>query len=195
MQVKKQQLELDVEQQTGSKLGKEYDKAVYCHPVYLTYMLSTSCEMPRWMNHKWESRLQEIYQQPQTCRWYHSNSRYWRGTKEPLDEGEREEWKSWLKIQHSKNKNRHLVLSLHGKQKGKKWKQYRFYFLGLQSHCRWWLQLQNEKMLAPWKESYDKSRILKSRDILLTKVHIVKAMVFPAVIYGCESWTIKKPEH
>ena len=68
MQVKKQQLELDVEQQTGSKLGKEYDKAVYCHPVYLTYMLSTSCEMPRWMNHKWESRLQEIYQQPQTCR-------------------------------------------------------------------------------------------------------------------------------
>ena len=60
--------ELDMEQQTGSKLGKEYDKAVYCHPIYLTYMLSTSCEMAGWMNHKWESRLQEIYQQPQTCR-------------------------------------------------------------------------------------------------------------------------------
>ena len=45
MQVKKQQLELDVEPQTGSKLGKEYLKAVYCHPAYLTYMLSTSCEM------------------------------------------------------------------------------------------------------------------------------------------------------
>ena len=42
---------------TGSKLGKEYDKAVYCHPVYLNYMQSTSCEMPGWMNHKLESRL------------------------------------------------------------------------------------------------------------------------------------------
>ena len=46
MQVKKQQLELDMEQQTGSKSGKEYVKAVYCHPAYLTYMLSTSYEMP-----------------------------------------------------------------------------------------------------------------------------------------------------
>ena len=45
MQVKKQQLELDMEQQTGSKLEKEYAKAVYCHPAYLTYMQSTSCEM------------------------------------------------------------------------------------------------------------------------------------------------------
>ena len=57
MQVKKQQLELDMEQQTGSKLGKEYVKAVYCHPAYLTYMQSTSCEMPGWMKHKLESRL------------------------------------------------------------------------------------------------------------------------------------------
>ena len=46
MQVKKQQLKLDMKQQTGSKLGKEYIKAVYCHPVYLTYVQSTSCEMP-----------------------------------------------------------------------------------------------------------------------------------------------------
>ena len=46
MQVKKQQLELDMEQQTVSKLGKEYDKAVYCHPAYLTYVQSTSCELP-----------------------------------------------------------------------------------------------------------------------------------------------------
>ena len=57
MQVKKQQLELDMEQQTGSKSGKEYNKAVYCHLAYLTYMQSTSCEMPGWMNHKLESRL------------------------------------------------------------------------------------------------------------------------------------------
>ena len=57
MQVKKQKLELDVEQQTGSKLGKEHTKAVYCHPAYLTYMQSTSCEMPGWMKHKLQSRF------------------------------------------------------------------------------------------------------------------------------------------
>ena len=57
MQVKKQQLELDMEQQTGSKLGKEYDKAVYCHPAYLTYMQSTSWEMPCWVKHNLESRF------------------------------------------------------------------------------------------------------------------------------------------
>ena len=57
MQVRKQQLELDMEQQTGSKLGKEYVKAVYCHPAYLNYMQSTSFEMPGWMKHKLESRL------------------------------------------------------------------------------------------------------------------------------------------
>ena len=57
MQVRKQQLELDMEKQTGSKLGKEYVKAVYCHPAYLPYMQSTSCEMPGWMKHKLESRF------------------------------------------------------------------------------------------------------------------------------------------
>ena len=57
MQVKKQQLEPDMEQQTGSKLGKEYVEAVYCHPAYLTYMQSTSCEMPGRMKHKLESSL------------------------------------------------------------------------------------------------------------------------------------------
>ena len=57
MQVKKQQLEQDMEQQTGSKLRKEYVTAVYCHPVCLTYMQSTSCKMPGWMKHKMDSRL------------------------------------------------------------------------------------------------------------------------------------------
>ena len=56
MQVKKQQLELDMEQ-TGSELGKQYVKAMFCDSAYLTCMLSTSCEMPGWMNHKLESRL------------------------------------------------------------------------------------------------------------------------------------------
>ena len=57
MQVKKQQLELDMEQQTGSKSGKEYVKVVYCHPAYLTYMQSASLEILDWMKHKLESRL------------------------------------------------------------------------------------------------------------------------------------------
>ena len=57
MQVKKQQLELDMKQQTGSKLGKKYVKCVYCHPANLISMQSTSCEMPGWMKHKLESRL------------------------------------------------------------------------------------------------------------------------------------------
>ena len=57
MQVKKQQLEQDMEQLTGSKSGKEYTKAVYCHPAYLTYMQSTSWEMLDWRKHKPESRL------------------------------------------------------------------------------------------------------------------------------------------
>ena len=57
MQAKKQQLEPDMEQQTDSKLGKVYVKAVYCHPAYLTYMQGTSCEMPGWMKHRLESRL------------------------------------------------------------------------------------------------------------------------------------------
>ena len=51
MQVTKQQLELDIEPQTGSKLGKKYINAVYCHPTYLTYMQSISLEMPGWMKH------------------------------------------------------------------------------------------------------------------------------------------------
>ena len=57
MQVKKQQLELDMEKWTGSKLGKEYVKVVYCHISYLTYMQSTSCKLLGWMKHKLESRL------------------------------------------------------------------------------------------------------------------------------------------
>ena len=57
MQVRKQQLEPDMEQQTGSKMGKEYVKAVYCHPAYLTSMQNTSCDMLGWMKHKLESSL------------------------------------------------------------------------------------------------------------------------------------------
>ena len=72
----------------------------------------------------------------------------------------------------------------------------RLYFLRLQNHCRWWLQPWYYNTLPAWEKSYNQpDSILKSRDItLLIKVHLVKAMVFPVVMYGCESWTIKKAE-
>ena len=89
MPVKKQQLKQDMEQQTGSKSGKEYPNAVYCHPTYLTYMQSTSYEMLGWMKHKLESILPgEI---SGTSYMYHPYGRKQRRTKEPLDESERGE--------------------------------------------------------------------------------------------------------
>ena len=91
MQAKKQELELDMEQWTGFKLGKEYIKAVYCLPAYLTSMQSTSCEMPGWMKHNLELRLlgkmsitSDMEMTPLLCQKQ-------RGTKEPLDESEGEE--------------------------------------------------------------------------------------------------------
>ena len=90
MQVKKQQLEPDMEQWTGSKLGKEYVKVAYCHPAYLTFMQSISEEMPGWMNHKVESRLPgEISATSDILHMTPLNGRKPRGTKEPLDESER----------------------------------------------------------------------------------------------------------
>ena len=72
----------------------------------------------------------------------------------------------------------------------------RLYFLELQNHCSWWLQPWNSKILSPWKKSHGKPiQHIKSRDIMLpTKDCLVKAMVFPGVMYGRESWTIKKAE-
>ena len=105
MQVKKQQLESDMEQQTGSMLGKDYIKAVYCHPAYLTNTQSTSCKMPGWMKHKLKSRLPGEISITSDMQMKPSCGKKWRGTKEPLDESEREERKSWLKAQHSENEN------------------------------------------------------------------------------------------
>ena len=68
MQVRKRQLELDMEQQTGSKLGKVYVKAVYCHPAYLTYMQNTSCKMPAGCITNWNQNCRKKYQLAQLCR-------------------------------------------------------------------------------------------------------------------------------
>ena len=85
-----------MKQWTGLKLGKEYNKAVYCHPAYLTYMQNISCKMAGWINHKLESRMPgEITSDMQMIP---LSRKKWRGTEKPLDEGERGQWKSWLKL-------------------------------------------------------------------------------------------------
>ena len=103
MQVKKQQLELDMEQQTGSKSGKEYIKALYCHTAYLTYMHSTSWEMLGWRKHKLESSLLGEISITSDMQMTPPLWQKVKQTKTPLDEIERGEWKSWLKAQHSEN--------------------------------------------------------------------------------------------
>ena len=100
---KTQQLEPDMEQQTGSKLGKEYVKAVYCHPAYLSYLQSTSCEMMGWMKQKLESTMKGEISTTSDMQMTSPLWQKWRRTKEPLDESERGEWKTWLKTQHSEN--------------------------------------------------------------------------------------------
>ena len=101
-QVKKEQLEPGMEQQTGSKQGEEYVKAVYCHPAYLTYMQSISYKMLGWIKHKLESRLLGEISISSDTQMTSPYGRKWKRTKEPLDESERWKWKSWLKTQHSK---------------------------------------------------------------------------------------------
>ena len=91
MQVKKQQLELDMEQWTGSKSGKEYVKAVYSHLGYLTYMQNTSCKMPGCMKHKLESRLLEEMSITSDTHMTPPYGRKGGETKDPLDESERGE--------------------------------------------------------------------------------------------------------
>ena len=96
VQVRKQQLELDLEKQTGSKSGKEDVKAVYFHPAYLAYMQSTSWEMLHWVKHKLESRLPGEISRTSG---YADDTTIMAESKEQesLDESARGEWKSWLK--------------------------------------------------------------------------------------------------
>ena len=122
--------------------------------------------------------------------------RKWRWTKKPLDESESGEWKSWLKAQHSENKN-HGIRSHHFV--GNRWgNSVKLYFWGgsritADGDCSHEIK---RRLLLGRKVMANLDSILKSRDITLpTKVCLVKAMVFPVVTYGYESWTIKKAEH
>ena len=128
-----------MEQQTGSKQEKEHVKAIYCHLAYLTSIQSTSCEMVAGWIASWNQDRWEKYQQLQICRWCHPNGWKWRGTKETLDEGERGEWKIWLKTQLSKKED-HGIHSHHFWQIiGKKTETVTDFILGFQNHRGWWL--------------------------------------------------------
>ena len=147
------------------------------------------------MKHKLESRLLGEISITSDKQVIHLYSRKWRRTKELLGESERREWKSWLKTQHSENKD-HGIWSHH--IKANRWansvNSVRLYFPGHQNHCRWWLQPWNYLLLGR-KVMTNLDSILNNRDITLpTKVHLVKAMVFPVIMYRCQSWPLKKAE-
>ena len=114
MQVQKWQLEPYMEQKTGSKLGKEYIKAVYCHPAYLTYMQSTLCETPGWMKHRLESIARRNINNLRCA----DDTTLMEESEEELKSllmKARREWKSWLKTTFRKRRSWPLVPSLHGK--------------------------------------------------------------------------------
>ena len=135
MQVKKQQLELDMEQQTGSKLGKKYVKAAYCHPVYLTYIQSTSCEMLGWMKHKLESRLpgEILITSDDTTLMAESEEEL----KSLLMKVKEESEKVGLKLNIQKTKIMASGPSTSRKIDAETMETDRLHFSGLQNHCRW----------------------------------------------------------
>ena len=192
MQTKKQRLEPDMEQQIGSQLGNEYVKAVYCHPAYLTYMESISCDMLGWMKQKLESRLES--------RRNVNNLGYTNDT--ILMAESEEEQKSFLMNVKEWSEKVGLNLNI---QKTKimasgpinSWQiegetmetVADFIFLGSKITADGDCSHEIKRcLLLGRKAMTNLDSILKSRDItLLTKVYLVKAMVFPVVMYVCES--------
>ena len=111
-----------------------HQNCILSPPVYLTYMQSTHMKFWAGWNSSWNQDCREKYQSPQICRWHHPNGRKGRGTKTPLHESKRGQWKSWLKTQHSKHPDRgiwshHFVANRWGSNGNSN----RLYFLGLQS--------------------------------------------------------------
>ena len=197
MHVKKQQLELDMEQQAGSKSGKEYDKYVYCHPASITYMQKISWQM-----------LDEAQAGIKIAGRNINNLRY---ADDTMLMAESKELKNLLmkvteesenfglkpNIQETKIMASSPITSWH--IDGETMETVRdFIFLDSKitsdGDC-------SHEIKFPWKDSYDQPRehIKNTKYILKitlpTKVCLVKAMVFPVVRYGCESWAIKKAEH
>ena len=174
-----------MKQQTGSKLGKEYSKAIYSRPSYLTYNHRTSCEMLGWMKHKLKSRIQGEISITSDMQLTPFLWQKWRGTKSLLRKVKEERRKSCLKTQHSKNED-HSIWFHHfmANRWGNNGNSDRFYFLGLQNHlgsksdsdC---INEIKRCLLLERKAMTNLNSILKSRGITLpTKVHISKLWFF-----------------
>ena len=173
----------------------EYIKTIYCHPDYLTFMQSTSWEMLGWMKHKLESRLPGEISITSDTQQHQPYGRNQRRTKEPLDECERREWNIWLKTHIQKTKINASGTITSWQIDGETVKDFIFFDSKITARGDCSHEIQRRLLLGR-KAMTKLDSILKSRDItLLTDVHLVKAMVFPVVMYGCESWTVKKAEH
>ena len=196
MQVRKQQVEPDMEQLTSSKLGKEYVKAVYCHPAYLIYIQSTSCKMPVWMKHKLESRLPGEKSTTSDMKMIMAESE--EELKSLLMRVREETKKAGLKLNIQKTEIMSSGPKTSQQADGEKVKAITdFIFLGSEITVDVDFSYEIKRhLLFGRKAKTNLDSIFKSRDFTLpTKVHLVKPMIFPAVMYGCESWTTKKAEH
>ena len=174
------------------QMGKEYIKAVYCHPACLTYMQSASCEMLCWIKHKRESGLlgeisitSDMQMTPPLWQKVKRNAR-------ASDESERRQWKSWLNIQKTKIMASGPITSW--QIEGETVRDFIFWGSKITADDDCCHEIKRCLLLGR-KVMTNLDSILKNRDITLpTKVCLVKAMIFPVVMYVCENWTIKKAE-
>ena len=143
----------------------------------------------------WNQDCWKNYHQPQICRWHHSNGREQRESNNLLMGVKEESEKAGLKLNIQKTK---IIASspITSWQRGEKWKQWQILFSWAPVTADCYCSHEIKRCLLLWRKVMTNlDSILKSWDITLpTKVHVVKAMVFPVVMYGCESWTIKKAE-
>ena len=185
-----------MEQWAGSKLGKESIKAVYCYLVYLTYMQSTSCEIPGWMKHKLESRLPEEISIKLR---YADDTTIMAESKEELKgllmKVKKESEEAGLRLNIQKTNIMASSPTTSWEIDGETVETVSdFIFLGSKittdgDCCH---EIKRHFLLGR-KATTNLDNIFKSRGIALpTKVHLVKAMLFPVIMYRCESWPIKK---
>ena len=188
-----------MKQQTGSKSGKEYVKAVYCHPAYLTCLQSTSCETLDWMKHKLD-RIKISGGNVNNFRYADDTTLTAESAEELrslLMKVKEESEKAGLKLNIQKTKILASGPITSWQIDGDTVEKVRDFLFSWAPKS---VQVVTASMklrclLSGRKAMTTLDSILKSRDItLLTKVYLVKAIVFPVIMYGCESWTIKKAE-
>ena len=195
MQVSKQQLELDMEQQTGSILGKEYIKAVYCHPAfYAEYIMRNAGLEEAKAGIKIAGRSINNFRYADNITLIAENEKE---LKNLLVKVKEDSEKAGLKLSIQKTKIMASSPISSWQIDGETMEIVTEFILGgskitADGDCSHEIE---RRLLLGRKAMTNLDSILKSRDITLsTKVHLVKAMVFPVVMYGCENWTIKKAE-